>query len=57
LRALGRDETHIDLDNGKQELLRMWKAGEERWKMMWSRAIKFVYQAESSHNEVEEILS
>lgn len=27
LRALGRDENHIDLEGGKNELLKLWKGG------------------------------
>jgi hypothetical protein len=57
LRALGRDETGVEGEGGRGELLRVWRGGEERWKMMWTRAIRFIYGAEGSQAEVEQLLS
>ena len=57
MKALGRDEACSDLGRGKSELLKLWRAGEERWKMMWTRAIKFIFSQEGSQSEVEAILA
>lgn len=56
LKALGRDEGFSEIDNGKGDLLRLWRGGEERWKMMWGRAIRFIFKAEN-HTDVEQILA
>lgn len=57
LKALGKDEFTAE-DAVKGELLKIWRKGEERWKLMWGRAIRFIYNAENStHLEIETLLS
>jgi hypothetical protein len=57
LKALGKEDFAID-ESAKGELLRIWRKGEERWKLMWGRAIRFIYNAEnSSQVDVETLLS
>jgi hypothetical protein len=38
-------------------MLRLWLRGEERWKMMWGRAIKYILGIEGSHTDIEVLLS
>jgi len=53
---MGREEFTID-ESAKSELLGIWRRGEERWKLMWGRAIRFIYNAENNQVEVEALLA
>ena len=47
LKTLGREESG-EVETGKGELLRVWREGDERWKMMWGRAIRYMFGSEGS---------
>lgn len=54
LRSMGKEEGAAEAETMRGELGRIWRRGEERWKMMWGRAIRFIYNAEGV--EVEALL-